>query len=147
MNEPLIVTRHLTKNYHLDGFPVHALRGISVEIGAGDFVAIMGPSGSGKSTFMNLLGCLDSPSSGEYLLAGEPVSALSGNALAAIRNRRLGCMWRQHRHRQTRRHDRFAFGAPNIARLDERRRGHPVEHAIAGRPRGLQVAIRPTRFG
>jgi len=90
MGEPLIVTRNLTKNYHLEGFPVHALRGISVEIGAGEFVAIMGPSGSGKSTFMNLLGCLDSPSSGEYLLAGERVSALSGNALAAIRNRRIG---------------------------------------------------------
>jgi len=90
MVEPLIVTRDLTKNYHLEGFPVHALRGISVEIGAGEFVAIMGPSGSGKSTFMNLVGCLDSPSSGEYLLAGERVSALSGNALAAIRNRRIG---------------------------------------------------------
>ena len=90
MGEPLIVTRDLTKNYHLEGFPVHALRGISVEIGAGEFVAIMGPSGSGKSTFMNLLGCLDSPSSGEYFLAGEQVSALSGNALAAIRNRRIG---------------------------------------------------------
>ena len=90
MEQPLIITRLLTKNYHLEGFPVHALRGISVEISAGEFVAIMGPSGSGKSTFMNLLGCLDSPSSGEYLLAGERVSALSGNALAAIRNRRIG---------------------------------------------------------
>jgi putative ABC transport system ATP-binding protein len=90
MEQPLIITRHLAKNYHLEGFPVHALRGISVEIGAGEFVAIMGPSGSGKSTFMNLLGCLDSPSSGDYLLAGERVSALPGNALAAIRNRRIG---------------------------------------------------------
>jgi len=90
MDQPLIITRQLIKNYHLGGVPVHALRGVSVEIGAGEFVAIMGPSGSGKSTFMNLLGCLDSPSSGEYLLAGEPISALSGDALATIRNRRIG---------------------------------------------------------
>jgi len=90
MEQPLIITRRLTKNYDLEGYPVHALRGISVEIGAGEFVAVMGPSGSGKSTFMNLLGCLDHPSSGEYLLAGERASDLSGDALAAIRNRRVG---------------------------------------------------------
>ena len=90
MTQPLIVTRDLTKNYHLEGIPVHALRGVSVQVDGGEFVAIMGPSGSGKSTFMNLLGCLDSPTSGEYLLGGEAVSALSGNALAAIRNRRIG---------------------------------------------------------
>jgi putative ABC transport system ATP-binding protein len=90
MEQPLIITRRFTKNYHLEGYPVHALRGVSVEIGAGEFVAVMGPSGSGKSTFMNLLGCLDRPSSGEYLLAGERVSDLSGDALAAIRNRRVG---------------------------------------------------------
>lgn len=90
MEPPLIITRRLTKNYHLEGYPVHALRGVSVEIGAGEFVAVMGPSGSGKSTFMNLLGCLDRPSGGEYLLAGERASDLSGDALAAIRNRRVG---------------------------------------------------------
>lgn len=90
MEQPLIITRRLTKNYDLEGYPVHALRGVSVEIGAGEFVAVMGPSGSGKSTFMNLLGCLDRPSSGEYLLAGERVSDLPGDALAAIRNRRVG---------------------------------------------------------
>ena len=90
MDQPLIVTRRLAKNYHLEGFPVPALRGVSVEITAGEFVAIMGPSGSGKSTFMNLLGCLDRPSSGEYVLAGERVSDLSSNRLAAIRNRRIG---------------------------------------------------------
>jgi putative ABC transport system ATP-binding protein len=90
MEQPLIITRRLTKNYHLEGYPVHALRGVSVEIGGGEFVAVMGLSGSGKSTFMNLLGCLDSPSSGEYVLAGERVSDLSGDALATIRNRRIG---------------------------------------------------------
>lgn len=90
MTGPLIVTRELAKVYQLDGYQVQALRGVSVAIEPGEFVAVMGPSGSGKSTFMNLLGCLDSPSAGEYFLAGEPVSRLAGDALAATRNRRIG---------------------------------------------------------
>ena len=90
MSTPLITTRELTKSYALGGFTVQALRGVSVDIGAGEFVAVMGPSGSGKSTFMNLLGCLDTPSSGEYLLAGDHVSGLDSDALASIRNRRIG---------------------------------------------------------
>jgi putative ABC transport system ATP-binding protein len=90
MDEPLIVTRELAKEYRMEGYAVQALRGVSLEIAAGEFVAVMGPSGSGKSTFMNLLGCLDSPSGGEYRLAGEKVSELSGDALAATRNRRIG---------------------------------------------------------
>ena len=90
MAEPLIITRDLAKDYLLDGYVVSALRGVSLAIAEGEFVAIMGPSGSGKSTFMNLLGCLDAPSSGDYFLAGERVSQLSGDALAAIRNRRIG---------------------------------------------------------
>ena len=87
---PLIVTHELAKVYRMEGYAVTALNKVSMEIDAGEFVAVMGPSGSGKSTFMNLLGCLDRPSSGEYRLAGENVSGLSSDALAAIRNRRIG---------------------------------------------------------
>ncbi|MBM3358547.1 MAG: ABC transporter ATP-binding protein [Betaproteobacteria bacterium] len=90
MAEPLILARDLVKEYRLEGYTVPALRGVSIAIEPGEFVAVMGPSGSGKSTFMNLLGCLDTPTSGEYFLAGEKVSALPGDALAAIRNRRIG---------------------------------------------------------
>jgi putative ABC transport system ATP-binding protein len=90
MTQPLIITRDLVKEYRMESYSVTALRGVSLEIAAGEFVAVMGPSGSGKSTFMNLLGCLDTPTSGDYVLAGEKVSELSGDALAATRNRRIG---------------------------------------------------------
>lgn len=91
----LIHTRGLVKEYVMGGGRVRALDGVSLDIAEGEFVAIMGASGSGKSTFMNLLGCLDSPSAGDYLLAGETVSALSGDQLAAIRNRRIGFVFQQ----------------------------------------------------
>ncbi len=92
---PLIETENLKRLYHLGGETVTALGGVSLSIDEGDFVAVMGPSGSGKSTFMNVLGCLDKPNSGTYRLDGEPVSTLSGDALAAVRNRKIGFVFQQ----------------------------------------------------
>lgn len=87
---PVIAVRDLAKTYFLGQTRVPALRGISLEIYPGEFVAVMGPSGSGKSTFMNLIGCLDRPTRGEYWLAGKLVSSLSADELADIRNRLIG---------------------------------------------------------
>jgi putative ABC transport system ATP-binding protein len=88
--ESLLETRHLAKDYLVGPQVVHALRDVSVQVEHGGFVAVMGPSGSGKSTFMNLLGCLDRPSAGQYILEGENVSSLSRDQLAQIRNLRIG---------------------------------------------------------
>jgi len=87
---PLIDVRNLTKTYLLGEVSVNALQGVTVTIERGTFVAVMGPSGSGKSTFMNLLGCLDRPTSGRYLLDGTPVESLDRDQLAEIRNQKIG---------------------------------------------------------
>lgn len=86
----MIQVKDLVKIYRPELNPVHALRGINTSIKPGEFVAVMGPSGSGKSTFMNLLGCLDTPTSGSYLLDGQEVSTLTGDQLAEVRNQKIG---------------------------------------------------------
>jgi len=87
---PLIVLKQVTKNYRMGSEIVHALRGVDLVIEPNEYVAIMGPSGSGKSTLMNILGCLDWPSSGRYILDGTDVSILDDAALARIRNQKIG---------------------------------------------------------
>jgi putative ABC transport system ATP-binding protein len=86
----LIETRDLWKTYVMGSEEIHALRGVSMEIDRGEYVAIMGPSGSGKSTLMNLIGCLDTPSKGSYLLNAKQVSQMNDNELAQIRNEEIG---------------------------------------------------------
>lgn len=90
-----IETRHLVKTYGIGEHVVHALDDVSVDIHQGEFVAIVGASGSGKSTFMNIIGCLDLPTSGSYHLGGEDVAVMDGDALADLRNRRIGFVFQQ----------------------------------------------------
>jgi putative ABC transport system ATP-binding protein len=87
---PIIHTEDLWRTYQMGSEEIHALRGVSFEIEPGEYVAVMGPSGSGKSTLMNLIGCLDTPSKGRYVLRGKVVSEMNDDELAAIRNREIG---------------------------------------------------------
>ena len=89
-NQALVEVRDVTKVYRMGQLEVHVLRGVSLRIGAGEMLAIMGPSGSGKSTLMNILGVLDAPTSGAYLLDGQDVSRMDSNRLADIRNHKIG---------------------------------------------------------
>ncbi len=88
--EPVIEIRGLARSYPMGEAVIHALHDVDLSIGRGEYVAIMGPSGSGKSTLMNIIGCLDSPDSGDYVLNGRKVSRLKDSELAAIRNREIG---------------------------------------------------------
>lgn len=89
-NDHVIVVKDLVKTYRMGEVDVHALNGVSFTIQRGEVISIMGPSGSGKSTLMNILGCLDQPTSGEYILDDEPVAGLKDDQLASIRNRKVG---------------------------------------------------------
>jgi len=115
----VIKTEELAKVYEMGAEQVHALRGVDVEIRKGEYVAIMGPSGSGKSTLMNLIGCLDSPSSGKYWLAGRLVSDLDDDELAYIRNKEIG----------------FVFQTFNLLRARRRCIMWSFHLFITGRPR------------
>jgi len=89
-SQPIIITRGLRKEYDMGAETVYALRGVDIEIRRNEFIAVMGPSGSGKSTLMNLIGCLDTPTAGEYVLNGTPVQDLDDDDLARIRNEEIG---------------------------------------------------------
>jgi putative ABC transport system ATP-binding protein len=94
--QPLIALTDLVKTYNMGEIQVHALRGVSLHIQKGELISIMGPSGSGKSTLMNILGCLDQPTSGAYILDDQDISRLKDNALAEIRNRKIGFVFQNY---------------------------------------------------
>ena len=96
MTSPIVQIRNVHKTFHMGSVKVEALRGVSFEISAGEYISIMGPSGCGKSTLLNLLGCLDRPTSGHYLLGGQDVSGMDDDSLSAIRGSRLGFIFQSY---------------------------------------------------
>src|SRR3989442_10418182 len=153
----LIETEGMVKDYRVGRQVVHALRGVRVEMGVGEFVAVMGPSGSGKSTFMNLLGCLDTLTAGRYVLDGDNVSHLSREALARIRNRKIGFVFQGFNllprisalenvelpllYNGTPASERRPKGRANLeaARLPDRERHHPARLS-GGRQQRIAIA-------
>ncbi|MEO1045805.1 MAG: ABC transporter ATP-binding protein [Pseudomonadota bacterium] len=95
MTRPLVETHNLVKSYHLGGETIHAVNGVSLTINSGEYVAIMGASGSGKSTFMNMIGCLDVPTSGEVFIDGISTAEMTSDALAQLRNQKIGFVFQQ----------------------------------------------------
>src|SRR5947209_18941358 len=93
---PIVRIDHLSKYYYLESVTVRALRGVSLTVDEGDFVALMGPSGSGKSTLLNVLGCLDRPTSGKYFLGDEDVADMDDDQLSEIRSRYLGFIFQSY---------------------------------------------------
>jgi len=96
MNNKIIEIKSLKKDYYIGEITVHALRGVDMNITEGEFVAIMGMSGSGKSTMLNILGCLDKPTSGQYLLDNVDISTLNKDSLAKLRNKKLGFVFQSY---------------------------------------------------
>jgi putative ABC transport system ATP-binding protein len=96
MSEPIIRLDRVSRTYEMGRLAVHALSDVSLTVGDGEFLAIVGPSGSGKSTMMNILGCLDRPSSGHYVLAGTPVAQLDDDGLARVRSRTIGFVFQSY---------------------------------------------------
>jgi putative ABC transport system ATP-binding protein len=93
--QPVIQLQEVRKNYYLGKVVIEVLKGISLSINRNEYAALMGPSGSGKSTLMNIIGCLDTPTSGEYILNGQPVSGMTDNSLADVRNQEIGFVFQQ----------------------------------------------------